>query len=83
MTKPSGDSVEQNEGMKNMRRWPVVASYFDKSKPDGEPLYTLSFEMWENGISSNLKLDYGDFILAGKVSQFELLKASPCEGKGR
>ena len=79
MTKPSNDPVEALPEMKDMRRWPVVTSYFDQSKPDGEPLYVLSFEMWDNGISSNLKLDYGDFILAGKVSQFELLKSVPCE----
>ena len=79
MAKPADDETEKAEPMKTMRRWPVVASYFDKAKPDGEPVYTLSFEMWENGISSNLKLDYGDFVLAGKISQFELLKAAPCE----
>lgn len=79
MSKPSNDEVEKSEAMKSMRRWPVVASYFEREKPDSAPLYTLSFEMWDNGVSSNLKLDYGDFILAGKISQFELLKAAPCE----
>lgn len=79
MKKPPGDAVETTEEMKNMRRWPVVASYFEREKQDGAPLYTLSFEMWDNGVSSNLKLDYGDFVLAGKVSQFELLKSPPCD----
>ena len=79
MSKPSGDEVEKSEAMKDMKRWPVVASYFEREKPDGAPLYTLSFEMWDNGVSSNLKLDYGDFVLGGKVSQFELLKAGVCE----
>jgi len=78
-SKPSDDEAGKTEAMKNMQRWPVVASYFDRDKPDGAPIYTLSFEMWENGVSSNLKLDYGDFILGGKISQFELLKPRPCE----
>lgn len=81
MKKPVGDATEATEAMKAMKRWPVVTSYFEREKQDGAPLYTLSFEMWENGVSSNLKLDYGDFVLAGKISQFELLKPTPCAAK--
>ncbi len=77
--KASDDEAGKTEGMKEMQRWPVVASYFDRDKPDGAPIYTLAFEMWENGISSNLRLNYGDFVLGGKISQFELLKPTPCE----
>ncbi len=79
MKKPAEDEAEKAEGMKDMKRWPVVTSYFEREKSDGAPMYTLTFEMWENGVSSNLKLDYGDFVLGGKVSKYEALKATPCE----
>jgi len=79
IARASDDEAGKTEAMKGLQRWPVVASYFDRDKPDAAPIYTLSFEMWDNGVSSNLKLDYGDFILGGKISQFELLKPRPCE----
>ncbi|MBM3608221.1 MAG: DUF1849 family protein [Alphaproteobacteria bacterium] len=78
-TKPADDATQSQAAMKGLKRWPVVASYFDRSQGDAKPIYVLSFEMWENGVSSNLRLDYGEFVLAGKLSQFEMLKPTPCE----
>lgn len=62
----------------NMRRWPVSISYFEFGKKDDAPSYTLSFDLYENGISRALRLDYGDFVLAGEMSSLELLRAPGC-----
>ncbi|HUI20105.1 MAG TPA: cell envelope integrity EipB family protein [Methylocella sp.] len=62
----------------NVRRWPVSISYFETGQKDGAPSYILSFDLYENGISRALKLDYGDFILAGEMSSLELLNESAC-----
>lgn len=62
----------------NMKRWPVSVSYFEAGKKDGAPSYILSFDLYENGISRALRLDYGDFVLAGEMSDLELLRAPPC-----
>jgi len=59
--------------LQNMKRWPVSISYFELGKKDDAPDYTLSFELYENGISRALRLDYGDFILAGELTDLELL----------
>lgn len=64
--------------MDNMRRWPVTISYFDQGKKDGEPAYTLGFELYENGVSRSLRFDYGDFILAGEMTNLELLPTKAC-----
>jgi hypothetical protein len=61
-----------------MRRWPVSISYFEVGKTDDAPSYVLSFDLYENGISRALKLDYGDFVLAGDMSSLELLSAPSC-----
>jgi hypothetical protein len=61
-----------------MRRWPVSISYFEIGKKDEPPSYTLSFDLYENGISRALRLDYGDFILAGEMTSLELLPAKTC-----
>jgi EipB-like len=61
-----------------MRRWPVSISYFESGKTDDAPSYVLSFDLYENGISRALRLDYGDFVLAGEMSSLELINAPAC-----
>lgn len=62
----------------NMKRWPVSISYFEIGKTDDAPSYVLSFDLYENGISRALRLDYGDFVLAGEMSSLEFLGSSSC-----
>jgi hypothetical protein len=61
-----------------VRRWPVSISYFETGKKDDAPSYILSFDLYENGISRALRLDYGDFVLAGEMSSLELLHEPAC-----
>ena len=35
--------------------------------------------MYENGISRALNLDYGDFVIDGKMSSLEVLPATACQ----
>jgi len=64
-------------------RWPVTISYFDKSKAaqDGEqtPDYAIGFELYDNGISRALTLDYNDFVVRGKLTSLKLGQAKPCK----
>ena len=58
--------------MERMQRWPVTISYFEDGKKDEDPIYTLGFELYENGVSRALRFDYGDFSLAGTMTSLEL-----------
>jgi hypothetical protein len=75
------DAVAKVPEMANMKRWPVTISYFDRATTGGEqtPVYAIGFELFENGISRALSLDYGDFIVAGEMSQLELKTAPDCK----
>lgn len=54
--------------------WPVSIAYFDeKVKGDQLPIYSQSFKLYDNGVTRDLTLDYGDFILSGKLTKLELL----------
>jgi hypothetical protein len=70
------DPTSSSDAMKSMTRWPVTVSYFDRdAKPaDGEqtPVYSMSFELYENGVSRALVLDYNDFVIAGVVGKFDV-----------
>ena len=75
--KPSDDANSAAE-LKGVRRWPVVVSYFDESSKDSAPEYTLSFDLYENGVSGSLKLDYGTFALQARLRKLEILPAATC-----
>ncbi len=72
----SPDPSTENQQMKSLTRWPVTVSYYDrdaKSK-DGEqtPVYAMSFELFENGVSRALVLDYNDFVISGAMGKFDV-----------
>jgi hypothetical protein len=75
---PAAEKAAQIPLLENMRRWPVSISYFDAGKKDDAPNYTLAFDLYENGISRALRLDYGDFVLAGEMTSLELLPEKVC-----
>ena len=81
--KEAGDAASADAStaadLKSVRRWPVTVSYFDASKPDNAAEYILSFDQYENGVSGSLKLDYGAFSLAAKLTEFELLPVATCK----
>jgi hypothetical protein len=59
--------------------WPVTVSYYNvQAQGDEPPTYTASFNMLENGVSTDLVLDYGSYSMKGKLSKIELLKAENC-----
>lgn len=81
--KVPADGAAGNADLAKVRRWPVTISYFDKEKKErtGEqmPAYAIQFELYENGISRALTLDYGDFAIAGELTSIEVKKNSkPC-----
>ncbi|MEJ0092546.1 MAG: cell envelope integrity EipB family protein [Methylocella sp.] len=75
---PVIEQAAQIPALEKLRRWPVSISYFETGKKDEGPSYVLSFDLYENGISRALRLDYGDFVLSGEMSSLELLNEPPC-----
>ncbi len=64
-----------------VKRYPVVTSYFEAGRADRVPAYTLAFDLYENGVSGALRLNYGNFALKGKLQSVELLPQKPCAAK--
>jgi len=79
----SADPSITDEHMKSMERWPVTVSYFDRDAKakEGEqmPVYSMSFELFENGVSRALVLDYNDFVIAGAVGKFNAKDSKSCK----
>lgn len=76
-----GDATAGAGELAGLKRWPVTISYFDRvAKSGGEqtPVYAISFQIYENGVSRALTLDYGDFAVSGEMSQLEIKPSRPC-----
>src|SRR5215813_12125901 len=76
------DAAAGNATLAGLKRWPVTISYFDQDSPKtGEqtPAYAIGFELYENGVSRALSLDYGDFVVSGTMSQLDLKDAPACK----
>ncbi len=78
--KATDDAANEAPALASLTRWPVTISYFDRAKREGEqvPVYSIGFELYENGVSRKLSLDYNDFVISGRMSQIELKPAATC-----
>jgi hypothetical protein len=75
----ASEEAAHNAALNGLSRWPVAISYFDRDKADDVPAYVMSFDLYENGIARALKIDYGDFVLAGEMTSLEVLTEHPCQ----
>jgi len=77
------DPSTANDVMKTLTRWPVTVSYYDRDAKakagEQTPVYAMSFELFENGVSRALVLDYNDFVISGALGKFEVKDSTPCK----
>ena len=77
------DPSTTSDQMRSLTRWPVTVSYYDRDAKarDGEqtPVYAMSFELFENGVSRALVLDYNDFVISGALGKFDVKDSKPCK----
>ena len=75
------DAAAGEPALATLKRWPVTVSYFDKTARDDDqlPVYSIRFEVYENGVSRALMLDYNDFAISGELTSLELRNSAPCK----
>ena len=67
-----------------VRHWPVSVGYFgretDEKEKFGEevPSYQMRFTLYENGVTNDLVMDYGNYALSGSLEYLEPIKAAEC-----
>lgn len=80
LVKPAADAKgaegDPAKALADQAYWPVTVAYFDdKADKDQLPTYRVSFKLYENGITRDLVMDYGDFVLSGKLAELDMLKS--------
>jgi EipB-like len=74
------DASASQQALASLKRWPVTVSYFDRAATGGDqaPVYSIKFEVYENGISRALILDYNDFAIIGDLASLEVRETKRC-----
>lgn len=72
-------SAGVGDKLKGMRSWRVSESYYNSdSDPDGMPVFQTSYELYENGVSDDLVLNFGTYSFSGSLKQLDLLDVPAC-----
>ena len=61
--------------------WPISVSYYDPSQSSaGEevPSHQMSFMLYDNGVTGDISIDYGNFKLKGALTSLEMLEKPDC-----
>jgi len=76
-------NVTNGDKLAKLASWPIAIGYFEPGPmhTDQIPSYELSFRFYENGVSTNLYIDYGDFAIRGQLKELTFLKKSKCPDK--
>jgi envelope integrity protein B len=75
---PKLEQVAKDKGLDALASWPVSIGYFEAKGGDLTPSYQIDFRLYENGVSRDLLIDYGDFSIHGTLTSLEYLKATEC-----
>jgi EipB-like len=77
---PRDRGSEVAASLRQTAAWPVNMGYFPSDKPQAEtPEFQVSFDLYENGVTTNLLLDYGDVVLKGKLVGLDMLEPETCD----
>jgi EipB-like len=69
----------QTQPLRSIASWPMSISYYATDNQADTPVYQSSFNMYENGVSTDLMLDYGTYALKGKLAKLDMLKTDTCK----
>jgi hypothetical protein len=71
--KPAGAEGKEWPDLLRLPSTRVHVAFFDRNKEVVSPEYEVGMRYWENGVGDNLRMDFGDFVMDGKIAQFTLL----------
>jgi hypothetical protein len=72
----------EDASLASVKAWPAVISYYEQTKSEnseGLPTYEVAVEMFENGLSGDMLIDYGDYALDAKLAKLQLKPYGKCQ----
>jgi hypothetical protein len=68
----------RRKALEGLQAWRVDIAYFALEKADDLPEYEVGLRLFDNGISDEVELNYGDFVVGAELTELELLPPSGC-----
>lgn len=74
-------SLAKGTNLDQVPSWPISVSYFPTTPEPGDtlPLYEMSYRFHDNGVTSSLRINHGDFAIRGELKELKYFEASPCK----
>ena len=67
--------------LQNQASWSFQLGYYPLNDKQAEsPEFQANFNMYENGVSTEMLFDYGTYAMRGKMMRFESTKPETCDG---
>ncbi len=60
------------------RSWRVRLAFFPPDSKSETPDYELGMRLLSNGVSQDMELDYGDYVIKAKLDEIEALPKPSC-----
>lgn len=73
---PDDPEYQALGSLEHDRYWPVTIAYFDTGGDKAsamQPIYSISLKLLDNGITRDLRMDYGEYALKGRLVNLTLL----------
>lgn len=72
------EATARRPELASLPRWPVRVSYFKAGQGEVTPSYSIGFDLYENGVTRALVLDYRDFRLLGELVRLDVKAPTAC-----
>jgi hypothetical protein len=81
--KEPGADKTADKALQTLPSWPLSVTFYEydtkQTTSEELPSYQMSFPIYENGVAGTLTIDYGDYVLSGKLTSLELLDQQDCK----
>ncbi|MBG1231628.1 EipB family protein [Aestuariivirga litoralis] len=68
------------QALQTMASWTFQLGYYPLDNPQAEiPDFQATFNMYENGVTTEMLFDYGPYSMKGTLKHFEAIAAQPCD----
>jgi hypothetical protein len=75
---PAADGTVKSP-LLDRRAWRVRMAFFPEDSKSDKPDYELGMRLLDNGVSGEMTLDYGDFVMNAKLDELEPVSRPTCQ----
>jgi len=72
------EDAARKAGLDKVDRWPISVSYYTPGSGERTPIYAIAFDLYENGVSGSMRMNYGDFSIRGELRTLEQRGTGAC-----